>query len=45
LLSPASYSTASLSLQPTSPPSGYSAEGFSLYGIVLQPGNTYVSIS
>ena len=45
LLSPASYSTASLNLQPTSPPSGYAAEGFSLYGIVLQPGNTYVSIA
>ena len=45
LLSPVSYVTGSVNLQPTSPPSGYSAEGFSLYGFTLQPGNTYVSIS
>ena len=40
-----SGSPVTVSLQPTSSPTGYVAESFSLYGIVLQPGNTYVSIS
>ena len=45
LLSPVSYTSGSVSLQPTSPPSGYAPESFNLYGITLQPGNTYISIS
>lgn len=45
LLSPVSYTSGSASLQPTPLPSGQTSEGFSLYGITLQPGNTYVSIS
>lgn len=31
-------------LQPDAPPAGYSAVGFTLYGITLQPGSTYVRI-
>jgi len=34
-----------VSLEPDSPYSGYSAEGYTLYGITLQAGDTYVSIS
>jgi hypothetical protein len=34
-----------VNLQPTLPPSGYVAERYTLYGITLQPGTTYVSIS
>jgi hypothetical protein len=34
-----------VSLQPTTPPAGYVAEQYTLYGITLQPGTTYVSIS
>jgi len=34
-----------VSLEPDSPLSGYSAEGYTLYGITLQAGDTYVSIS
>jgi len=45
LLSPVSYTSGSASLQPTPLPSGQTVEGFSLYGITLQPGNTYISIS
>lgn len=46
LLSDVSVTTGnSVSLQPTSPPAGYVAEGYTLYGITLQPGTTYVSIS
>ena len=37
--------TGSVSIEPATPPSGYSAEGYSLYGITLQPGDTFVSIS
>jgi hypothetical protein len=33
-----------INLQPDSPPSGYVAESYTLYGITLQPGSTYVSI-
>ena len=45
LLSDVSYVTNSVSLAPDSPPSGYVSEPYSLYGITLQPGTTYVSIS
>jgi len=34
-----------VSLEPDSPYSGYTAEGYTLYGITLQAGDTYVSIS
>ena len=34
-----------VALQPDSVPSGYSAENYRLWGITLQPGTTYVSIS
>ena len=34
-----------LNLQPDTPPAGYVAEEYTLYGITLQPGNTYVRIS
>ena len=45
LLSDVGVTTSTLNLEPDSPPSGYSAEQYNLYGITLQPGNTYVSIS
>lgn len=45
LLSPVSYTQSSVGLAPDSPPAGYANETYSLYGIVLQPGSTYVSIS
>jgi len=32
-------------LQPTSVPSGYTGENYTLYGITLQPGQTYVRIT
>jgi hypothetical protein len=32
-------------LAPDNPPNGYNNESYTLYGITLQPGNTYVSIS
>lgn len=34
-----------VSLEPDSPYAGYTAEGYTLYGITLQAGDTYVSIS
>ena len=34
-----------VALQPDTPPAGYSAENYRLWGITLQAGNTYVSIS
>jgi hypothetical protein len=34
-----------VNLEPDSPISGYSSEQYTLYGITLQPGNTYVSIN
>lgn len=34
-----------VTLQPDTPPVGYSGVGFTLYGITLQVGTTYVSIS
>jgi len=45
LLSDVAFVTGTLDLEPDSPPAGYSAETYNLYGITLQPGNTYVSIS
>ena len=45
LLSDVTPTTGTLNLEPDAPPGGYSAEGYNLYGIVLQPGNTFVSIS
>ena len=45
LLSGVAYVTSSVALQPDSPLPGYSAETYNLYGITLQPGSTYVSIS
>jgi hypothetical protein len=35
----------SVSLSPDTPPSGYTSESYTLYGITLQLGTTYVSIS
>jgi hypothetical protein len=37
--------TSSVNLEPDSPLSGYTAEAYTLYGITLQNGTTYVSIS
>jgi len=34
-----------VALQPDTPPSGYTAESYTLYGITLQVGKTYVRIS
>ena len=45
LLSDVSTTTGTLNLEPDSPPAGYTAETYNLYGIILQPGNTFVSIS
>jgi hypothetical protein len=39
------YTTSEIELQPDSPPAGYTPEKFTLYGLTLQPGNTYVSIN
>ena len=45
LLSDVGVTSSTLDLEPDSPPAGYSAETYNIYGITLQPGNTYVSIS
>lgn len=45
LLSDVSTTTGTLDLEPDSPPAGYNSETYNLYGIILQPGNTFVSIS
>jgi len=34
-----------LNLEPTTAPSGYNGESYTLYGITLQPGQTYVRIT
>jgi hypothetical protein len=34
----------SVNLEPDSPPAGYSAVTYTLYGITLQAGSTYLSI-
>ena len=45
LLTDVVYSSSTVSLQPDNPPAGYTAVTYNLYGITLQSGNTYVSIS
>jgi hypothetical protein len=45
LLSDVAYTSGSVSLTPDAIPANYVAEPYSLYGIVLQPGSTFVSIS
>jgi hypothetical protein len=45
LLSAVVYVVQDVFLAPDSIPAAYQAESFRLYGIILQPGNTYVSIS
>ena len=45
LLSDVPHTDTTVSLEPDSPAAGYVAEGYNLYGITLQSGNTYVSIS
>ena len=45
LLTDVGYSSNTVSLEPDSPPSGYTAVSYNLYGITLQSGNTYVSVS
>lgn len=45
LLSDVAITQSSVSLGPDSVPSGYQLENYTLYGIILQPGSTYVSIS
>jgi hypothetical protein len=44
LLSDVAITTGTVALQPDSPGAGYVAENYSLYGITLQPGQTYVDI-
>jgi hypothetical protein len=45
LLSDVAYTNAgTISLEPDSPPAGYSSVNYNLYGITLQPGTTYVQI-
>ena len=45
LLSAVAFVVQDVALSPDSVPTGYQAEAFKIYGIILQPGNTYVSIS
>tara|TARA_A100001515_G_scaffold47109_2_gene37161 strand:- start:343 stop:3465 length:3123 start_codon:yes stop_codon:yes gene_type:complete len=45
LLVGATPTEATVDLEPDSPPAGYSSEEYKLYGITLNPGNTYVKIS
>jgi hypothetical protein len=45
LLSDVTKVTSTVALAPDSAPDGYTAETYNLYGITLQPGQTYVSIS
>lgn len=45
LLSDVATTNSSVSLQPDPIPLNYIPENYSLYGIILQPGSTYVSIS
>ena len=46
LLSDTNVTTGStLNLEPTTAPSGYNGESYTLYGITLQPGQTYVRIT
>jgi hypothetical protein len=45
LLNDVTRTTATVLLFPDNAPSGYNSELYNLYGLILQPGNTYVSIS
>jgi hypothetical protein len=45
LLSSVSTTNGTVQLGPSPLPAGYNLENYNLYGIILQPGNTYVSIS
>ena len=45
LLSDVTYTASSVFLTPDAIPANYIAENYNLYGIVLQPGATFVSIS
>lgn len=45
LLSAVSFTTGSVQLGPSPLPSGYTLEAYRLYGIIIQPGNTYINIS
>lgn len=45
LLVDVDYTMTTVALTPDSVPSGYISESYKLYGIILQPGITYVSIS
>jgi hypothetical protein len=45
LLSDVDYTGGSVSLTPDAIPANYVGESYNLYGIVLQPGSTFVSIS
>ena len=45
LLSDVAITNSTVQLSPDTVPSGYLLELYNLYGIILQPGNTYVSIS
>jgi hypothetical protein len=44
LLVDVAHTTSSVGLHPDNAPAGYANETYNLYGIVLQAGNTYVSI-
>jgi hypothetical protein len=44
LLSDVLITTSSISLRPDTLPSGFIPESYSLYGIILQPGSTYMRI-
>lgn len=45
LLSAVAFVVQDVLLEPDTVPVGYQSEAFKIYGIILQPGNTYVSIS
>jgi hypothetical protein len=45
LLVDVDYTMTTVSLNPDSVPAGYISESYKLYGIILQPGATYVSIT
>jgi hypothetical protein len=45
LLANISKTNGSVNLEPDTPPAGYVAEGYTLHGITLQPGDTYLSIT
>lgn len=45
LLSDVTTTVSSVALGPDTVPVGYQLENYTLYGIILQPGSTYVSIS